>query len=137
MRTINTPPQLFLRFFRWYCHPKMQDYIEGDLMEVYDARFKTLGKRKADIKFIVDVLLLFRPGIIRPTEGYKNLNTYGMFKSYFKIGWRNLLRNKGYAFINIGGLALAMACSTVIILFVENELSWIVSTIILNKFTVL
>ena len=56
------PPRLFLKFFRWYCHPKMQDYIEGDLMEVYDVRLKTLGKRKADIKFIVDVLLLFQAG---------------------------------------------------------------------------
>ena len=26
-----------------------------------------------------------------------------MFKSYFKIGWRNLLKNKGYSLINIGG----------------------------------
>ena len=61
----NIPPQLFLRFFRWYCHPKMQDYIEGDLMEVYERRVKQSGKRKADIRFIIDVLLLFRPGIIR------------------------------------------------------------------------
>jgi hypothetical protein len=35
-----------LSFFRWYCHPKMQDYIEGDLMEVYNERLKTLGNRK-------------------------------------------------------------------------------------------
>jgi putative ABC transport system permease protein len=34
----HNPPKLFLGFFRWYCHPKMQDYIEGDLMEVYEAR---------------------------------------------------------------------------------------------------
>jgi len=87
------PPQFFLKFFRWYCHPGMQDYIEGDLMEVYAARLKTWGKRKADLKFIIDVLLLFRPGIIRPRETHQNLNPYGMYKSYFKIGWRNLARN--------------------------------------------
>jgi hypothetical protein len=50
-----SPPKFFLRFFRWYCHPKMLDYIEGDLMEVYRVRLKALGKRKADWKFIVDV----------------------------------------------------------------------------------
>jgi hypothetical protein len=44
-----------------------------------------LGKRKADIQFIIDVILLFRGGIIKPAGGYKNINTYGMFKSYFKI----------------------------------------------------
>jgi ABC-type antimicrobial peptide transport system permease subunit len=44
----------------------MQDYIEGDLMEVYEKRLKEFGKRRADLLFINDVLFLFRPGIIRP-----------------------------------------------------------------------
>ena len=93
-------------------------------MELYEERVRENGKRKANIKFIIDVLLLFRPGIIRPTEGYKNLNTYGMFKSYFKIGWRNLLRNKGYSLINISGLAIGMAVAMLIGLWVFDELSF-------------
>src|SRR5687767_11754609 len=118
------PPKLFLRFFRWYCHPKVLKYIEGDLMELYDERLKRLGKKRADLKFIIDVLLLFRPGIIRPVEGYQNLNKYGMYKSYFKIGWRNLLRNKGYSVINIGGLATGMAVAILIGLWIYDELSF-------------
>src|SRR5215207_7414775 len=115
----SKPPQFFLRFFRWYCHPKLQKYIEGDLMELYEERLKDKGKRKADTKFIIDVLLLFRPGIIRPAEGHQQLNTYGMYKSYFKIGWRNLVRNKGYSFINIGGLAMnSPTTNTTIIMIV-------------------
>ena len=110
----NLPPKLFLRVFRWYCHPKIQDYIEGDLMEVYERRLKALGKRKADIRFIIDVLLLFRPGIIRPTEGYKNLNNYGMIKSYFKIGWRNLAKDKSYSFISIMGLSVSIGLGLLI-----------------------
>lgn len=102
----------------------MLDYIEGDLMEVYDVRLKALGKRKADIKFIVDVLLLFRPGIIKPRDGSINLNNYRMFKSYFKIGWRNLLRNKGFSFINIFGLSIGMTASVLIMLFVVDEMSY-------------
>ena len=93
----SSPPKYFLKFFRWYCHPKLADHIEGDLLEDYIVRLRRSGKRKADIRFIIDVLLLFQPGIIKPTEGYENLNNYGMFKSYFKIGWRNLLRNKVYS----------------------------------------
>ncbi|MCW5911675.1 MAG: ABC transporter permease [Cyclobacteriaceae bacterium] len=93
-------------------------------MELYEERVKEFGKRKADGKFIKDVLLLFRPGIIRPTEGYRHLNTYGMYKSYFKIGWRNLVKNKGYSLINIGGLALGMAVAMVIGLWVFDELSF-------------
>jgi len=123
-KEISSPPQLFLSFFRWYCHPKMQDYIEGDLMEEYEERVKRLGKRKADFKFIIDVLLLFRPGIIRPTEGYKHVNNYGMIKSYFKIGWRNLIKNKGYSFINIAGLTSGMAVAILIGLWIWDELSF-------------
>src|SRR5258708_28595693 len=124
MKKENKPPEIFLRFFRWFCHPKLRDHIEGDLLETYKEQVTTLGKRKADAKFITDVLLLFRPGIIKPVEGYKNLNNYGMFKSYFKIGWRNLLRNKSYSFINIGGLAVGMAVAMLIGLWVHNELSF-------------
>ncbi|WP_028298811.1 ABC transporter permease [Olivibacter sitiensis] len=44
-----------------------------------------------------------------------------MLRSYFKIAWRNLERAKGYAFINIFGLAIGMAAAAIIILWVENE----------------
>jgi putative ABC transport system permease protein len=120
----TSPPRLFIRFFRWFCHPELKDTVEGDLMELYGQRVKLLGKRKADRRFILDVLLLFRPGIIKPVSGYKRLNHYAMFKSYFKIGWRNLLKNKGYALINIGGLAIGMAVAMVIGLWVYDELSF-------------
>ena len=92
----------------------MQDYIEGDLMEVYERRVKTFGKRKADIRFIIDVLLLFRPGIIRPTEEYKNLGQYAMYKSYFKIGWRNAVKDKLRTGIHVTGLAIGIAVCFII-----------------------
>jgi putative ABC transport system permease protein len=117
------PPSLARRFFRWYCHPKLVDHIEGDLFEVYRRRTKELGKRRADLKFIIDVLLLFRRGIIKPAEGYSRLNTFGMYKSYLKIGWRTILRNKGYSFINISGLALGMATAMLIGLWIYDEVS--------------
>jgi ABC-type antimicrobial peptide transport system permease subunit len=120
----STPPGLFLKFFRWYCHPKLVKHIEGDLMEVYHEQLKTKGKNKADIQFVIDVLLLFRPGIVRSASGYKNLNSYGMYKSYFKIGWRNLLRNKGYSIINIGGLAIGMTVAILNALWIEYEFSF-------------
>jgi putative ABC transport system permease protein len=60
------PPNLFLRFFRWYCDPRLADDIEGDLIEVYRKRVRKKGKRNADFRFVIDVLLLFRPGIVKP-----------------------------------------------------------------------
>jgi putative ABC transport system permease protein len=47
-----------------------------------------------------------------------------MYRSYFKIAVRNLLKYKGYAFINIAGLAIGLACCFLIILFVRHELSY-------------
>ncbi len=47
-----------------------------------------------------------------------------MFQSYFKIAGRNLSRYKGFSFINIAGLAIGMACSILIFLFVGDELSY-------------
>jgi putative ABC transport system permease protein len=120
----SAPPKPFLRFFRWYCHPLMQDYIEGDLMEVYDERVKRLGKRKADLKFIIDVLLLFRPSIIKPAEGFQHLNNYSMLKNYFKIGWRSLAKQKMYSSVKIGGFALGVAACILIALFIKDELSY-------------
>jgi putative ABC transport system permease protein len=47
-----------------------------------------------------------------------------MLKNYFKIGFRNLFRNKIFSCINIFGLAVGMACSLLIFLFVKDELSY-------------
>lgn len=117
------PPQAFIRFFRWYCNPRIVDYIEGDLLEVYYKRVEKSGKRTADIRFLIDVLLLFRPWIIRKKR-YQNLSSNGMFKTYFKIGWRNLYKNKGYSFINMGGLALGMTVAMLIGMWMYDELTF-------------
>jgi ABC-type antimicrobial peptide transport system permease subunit len=118
------PPKLFLRFFRWYCHPEMVNHIEGDMMELYAERLRGSGKRKADVKFILDVVLLCRPGIIRPVTVETNVNQYDMVKSYFKVGWRNMLRSKGYSAINISGLAIGMTVALLIGLWVFDELTF-------------
>ncbi len=47
-----------------------------------------------------------------------------MFKNFFKIAVRNILRQKVYAFINIFGLALGIACCILILLFIRYELSY-------------
>ena len=44
-----------------------------------------------------------------------------MFRNYFKIGFRNLWKNKGYSFINIFGLAVGMAVAMLIGLWVQYE----------------
>ena len=47
-----------------------------------------------------------------------------MFKNYFKIGIRSLLRNKFFTAINIFGLTLGMTTCLLIMLYVQNEMSY-------------
>src|SRR4051812_35816049 len=44
-----------------------------------------------------------------------------MFRNYLKTAFRNLWKNKAFSFINIMGLALGLACSLLIMLWVNDE----------------
>ena len=47
-----------------------------------------------------------------------------MLKNYLKIAFRDIARHKGFAFINIAGLAVGMACCVLILMWVQDELSY-------------
>lgn len=47
-----------------------------------------------------------------------------MFKTNLKIAWRNLWRSKGFTLINVGGLAIGLACCLMLLLYVNYEWSY-------------
>ena len=47
-----------------------------------------------------------------------------MISNYIKVAIRNLLRQKGFSFINIFGLALGISCTALIGMWVNDELSY-------------
>src|SRR5215216_6480069 len=47
-----------------------------------------------------------------------------MFKNYFKTAWRNLAHGKSFSIINISGLAVGMAGAILILLWLQNEISF-------------
>jgi len=47
-----------------------------------------------------------------------------MLKNYIKIAFRNIVRHKGYTFINIFGLATGIICCLLILVYVQDELSY-------------
>ncbi|HWB91958.1 MAG TPA: ABC transporter permease [Puia sp.] len=47
-----------------------------------------------------------------------------MLKNYLKVAFRNLWKNKGFSFINIAGLAIGMASAILILLWMQNEVSY-------------
>ncbi len=47
-----------------------------------------------------------------------------MIRNYFKIAWRNLIKNKLYTIINLFGLTTALICFILIALYIQFELSY-------------
>lgn len=47
-----------------------------------------------------------------------------MIQNYFKIAWRNLLKNKGFSFINIFGLSIGVAACILISIYIVHESSY-------------
>ncbi|MEQ9307015.1 MAG: permease prefix domain 2-containing transporter [Marinoscillum sp.] len=116
----SNPPRLPLQFLRWFCDPELLEDVEGDLFELFVRR---LDRRPAwaNLIFYIDVLVLFRPGVIRSFEGRSQLNGYGMFKNYLVASWRNLMKNKRFSAINIFSLTLGIAACMIVYLFVQEE----------------
>jgi len=47
-----------------------------------------------------------------------------MLQSFLKIAWRNMIRSKGFSFINIMGLAIGMASSMLILMWIYSEVTY-------------
>ncbi len=114
-----SPPRWATRLLQWYCAPHLIEEVHGDLQEEFDFQVKQVGATRARLDYIRNILGFIKPFVIKRKK--TSPNNYGMFKNYFKIGWRNLLKNKSYSLINIGGLALGMTCCLFIYLWVQDE----------------
>ncbi|HEX6225778.1 MAG TPA: ABC transporter permease [Chryseolinea sp.] len=119
------PPEIFVRFFRWFCDPSIAEDIEGDLREMFQ-RDASKGKIfKAKLQFSINTLRLFRPGIIKQIGKSSMFNHPSpMFKNYFITSVRSLMRSKGFSMINIIGLAVGLATFSLISFYVYHELSF-------------
>jgi putative ABC transport system permease protein len=47
-----------------------------------------------------------------------------MIGNYIKVTFRNILKHKGYSFINVAGLSTGIVCFVLIALFIQDELSY-------------
>lgn len=100
----------------------MIEDVEGDISELFSKRSKQ-NRIKAKLLFTLDVLLLFRPGMIRNFEPINRLINYAMIGNYLKIAKRNALRYKGFTVLNLLGLVIGIATTILILLWVDDEVS--------------
>lgn len=118
------PPGFFLRFFRWFCDPAIAEDIEGDLTEIFQRDAASGNITKARLRFSINTLRLFRPGIIKRFGQSSFIQPSPMFKNYFITSMRSLMRSKGFSAINIIGLAVGLATFSLISIYVYHELSF-------------
>ena len=122
-RPLTTPPRWANRFLEWYCRPELLDEIQGDAFELYHREAKE-NQRKADWKFIWNVIRFFRWRNIRRKK-QENFNySTSMLQNIFKVAIRNFLRQPGHSFLSVFGLTTGLTCALLIILWVAHEFSF-------------
>lgn len=122
-RNRNEPPTLANWLLSKLLKDSFHEELLGDLQEIYQERVSSRGRWFAGFMGWLDVLhLIIGFGSFRPFRGQANL--FFMYKHYFVITTRNLLRNKVYAGINILGLALGLTCCLLIFQYILFEYSF-------------
>ena len=120
----TSPPKWASRLIEWLCAEEHQDILLGDLYELYEIRLSQGSRFRARLQYIKDALDMLRPFALKKRKSKLKNNRKAMFKNYFKISYRNMLRYKAYAGINIAGLSIGIACFLLIFAYVQDELSY-------------
>lgn len=121
MSVPTRPPKIFDWFFCWVCRKEEQEIMRGDLYELYHERLVEKGRFWANLVFCLEVLDLCRPFVLkRRPETQMTI----MFKTFFKITYRNFVRQKVYSLLNVSGLAIGLTCFILIFLYIQDELSF-------------
>ncbi|MDB4286247.1 ABC transporter permease [bacterium] len=119
----NIPPRLAEWILTRFLRGDLAEEVLGDLEEKFYATVERKTLRRAKLNYWFQVMNYLRPFAFKNATLFHSINK-DMYKSYVKIGYRNLLRNKGYSSINIIGLAVGMAVAILIGLWVQDELSF-------------
>lgn len=119
----ETPPKWADRFLEWYCNPSLLEGIQGDAYELYNRTLKNRSRRVANVEYVWNVLRFFRWSNIRRSQPQPAAN-FMMLKNYFTVFKRDFVRQNGYSFLNVFGLAIGIACFLLISLYIRDEYSF-------------
>ena len=113
------PPKFVRSLIKLFMNSEQANAVRANLDEEFFEIYEREGIRAAKN--------WYRRQVIRSIPRSIKFSTYWgaqMFKSYFTTALRNIKKHKGYSFINITGLAVGLACTLMIFLFVSHELSY-------------
>lgn len=120
-RPNHTPPKRAQRLFQRFVDKRWWGELAGDLEEQFEDNVEQKGLRKAKLIYWLEVFRLFRPHLFKRTKQQTRIMMTG---NHIKISYRNLMKNKVYAFINILGLSIGIASVMLIAIYVNYETSY-------------
>ncbi len=118
------PDHWALRLLELFCPPPLYEGIAGDLVEQFEMDSAALGLAKAKRRLALNAIRFLRPSILLRHNFSNPLINAIMLRSYFTVAFRNILKNKVFSAINIGGLAIGLAVCLLIVQFVTFEFSF-------------
>lgn len=123
-RSYPPPPRWSDKLLERFCAPHLLEEVMGDLHERYYLRAQKTGVAGARKKYWREAMAYVRPSNFKRTSSFhtKPIST-DMIQNYFKMAVRSMARNKAFSTINIMGLALGLASSLLIFLWVQDELN--------------
>jgi putative ABC transport system permease protein len=117
------PPRAARRILLAFLREDLAEDVCGDLEEKYYGDHAQRGAFKAKLSYWYQVMNYLRPFAFRKWKPNPQ-NTLAMVGNYFKIGWRNLIRQRMYSLIKIGGFAMGIAACLLISIYIKDELSY-------------
>jgi putative ABC transport system permease protein len=116
---VPRPSRASLWLLRKFARPEEFEFALGDLTEAFGQQVERQGLAKAKRWFLLEVMKGL-PGFVKNALYWR----ISMFRNYAVIAFRNMLRDRTFAVVNLLGLAVGMACFILISLWIRDELSY-------------
>jgi len=113
------PPRIASFLLKKLVLPEIRSGAMEDFAEQFNWIYQNRGRLLAIIWYWTQILHLF-PGFLGSLFYWRAI----MFMHNFKLCLRNIKRHKIFNLINISGLAVGLACCMLLLLWVQDELSY-------------
>ena len=117
----HAPPKSAIRLLTTLLKEDLLEEVLGDLGEQFQRKSKISVKRATYLYWFQSMNYL-RPFALRRITQVSN--PFHMFKHNLKLGIRTMGKTRTFSAINIGGLALGMLVTMLVILWVQGELKY-------------
>lgn len=118
------PPRRATRLLRRCLPGPRGDEVSDDLAELFALKHEQHGRLRASLRYWLDVLSICVRRRLHERPPYEQTSGIIMWRNYWTTAQRQLRKHKGYAALNIIGLAVGLAAALLMLLFVQDEYSY-------------